>query len=85
MDQVEAIIKAEESTRKLLEEAGWEVQEVVILAIVTAPEDEHFNYQISRKTLPAKMSEENRSRLIGLLRQNLDELERPDPVEEIGE
>lgn len=82
MDQIDAILKAEDATTEFLKEAGFNVQEVVIHALITHPEDDKFFYSAVQYKEPSKMSEIDRSRLIDALRRTLNKLETAPAFEE---
>lgn len=60
-------IEASEAAKKVLEEHGLDVQELVLHAAVQVPEDDKFDYVVCSYTDPVRVEPSVRSRLFDSL------------------
>lgn len=66
MEELEAI-KAADAARAVLEDHGWDVQEVVLHAATRSPADDKFDYTVVSYTSPEKIEPSVRGRLFNSL------------------
>lgn len=79
MDEMEAI-KAADAAKAVLEEAGWEVQEIVLHCAVTHPEDKQFAYTVNSYRDPDKVESSVRARLFDSLVATAEKYADPERI-----